>query len=161
VSPPLSASASASDALDQLRAGDAQSDMVGLVFSIPLGRTSERANYRASKETKAQAALYVKQREELVLQEVADAISTAKASFARLEAAQQARQYARDALGAEEQRMAQGNSTVFIVLQLQDDLANAESAELRALADYNQAIALLRFSEGTILDHSRIAVHIQ
>jgi outer membrane protein TolC len=43
-------------------------------------------------------------------------------------------------------------------LSLQNDLTTARSQEIRALADYNKALAELYFSEGTILEKQRITV---
>ena len=41
---------------------------------------------------------------------------------------------------------------MFFVLQLQGDLALAEAAELRAVADYHQGMDRLRYAEGTLLE---------
>jgi len=48
--------------------------------------------------------------------------------------------------------LANGLSTSFIVLQLQETLTAARTAELQALADYNKALAQLTFAEGRSLD---------
>ena len=57
--------------------------------------------------------------------------------------------------------LAGGKSTLFFVLQLQNDLAAARSAEVRARADYNQALSQLRFAEASLLDHLSIDVEIR
>jgi len=67
----------------------------------------------------------VKQREELVLREIDDAIKTARTSLQRVTATREATEYARAALEAEEKKLAGGTSTSFVVLQLQTDLATA------------------------------------
>ncbi len=159
--PPLSPSASLPDAREQISHSDAPSDMVGLVFTLPLGRASERANFRASKHAKAQAELRVRQYEEQVLREISDAVHTARSHFDRVGLTRRARELSVAALEAEEQKLAGGKSTLFFVLQLQNDLASARSAELRARADYNQACSQLRFADGSLLEHLRIRVEIQ
>jgi outer membrane protein TolC len=152
--PFTSASASLSDAFEQLEDAAAPSDMVGVVFSIPLSRKAERANYRATKEMRDQAAVRVRQKEELVLREISDAYEIAESAYMRVGATQRAREYARLALDAEQQKLASGKSSLFVVLQLQGDLAQVEAAEMRARADHNRAISRLHFAEGSLLEVS-------
>ncbi len=154
--PPDNPRAPFSDALGQLERGDTPSDMIGLVFSIPLTRTVERANYRASKEQKKQAELIIKQREELILREISDAIHSARFSYDRVKAARQATEFAQAALQAEEEKLQGGKSSIIFVLQLQADLAAAQAADILARQDYNRAISQLHFAEGTILDRNNI-----
>jgi outer membrane protein TolC len=159
--PPLNPSASLSTARDQISDGDAPSDMLGLVLSVPLGRTAERANFRASKHAKAQAELRVKQFEEQVMREISDAVHTTRSRLDRVALTRRARELSQSALEAEEQKLAGGKSTLFFVLQLQNDLASARSAEVRAKADYNQALSQLYFAEGSLLDQRSVNVEIQ
>lgn len=154
--PPTPPTASLSTALDQIRDADAPNTVVGVVFSMPLSRARERANYQAGKQLKQQAAARVKQQEDLVLREVSDSLATAQSAYAALEAGRRARETAAAALQAEELKLRQGKSSLFIVLQLQGDLAAAESIEIRTRADYLQALAQLRFAEGSLLDHAQV-----
>ena len=154
--PPDHPRAPLSDAIGQFERGEAPNDMIGLIFSIPLTRTVERANYRASKELKKQSELLVKQREELILREVSDAIHSARFSYDRVKAARQATEFAQSALKAEEEKLLGGKSSIIFVLQLQDDLATAHADEALAKADYNRAVSQLHFAEGTILDRNSL-----
>jgi outer membrane protein TolC len=153
---PFTASASLSDTLGQISSGDAPRDMFGIVFSMPLSRRAERNNLKAAKHTRAQTELMLKQKIELVLREISDAFHTARTSYERAKAAHAAADASRNALVAEEKRLAGGTSSIFFVLQLQDDLVKAQLVEVRARADYNKAMAQLRFAEGSSLDESRI-----
>jgi outer membrane protein TolC len=54
-----------------------------------------------------------------------------------------------------------GMSTSFIVLQLQRNLTDARSAEIRALADYHKALVQLAFSEGSVLDRNKVAIEVK
>jgi outer membrane protein TolC len=134
---------------------------VGAIFSVPLTRQAERANYRASKARKGQVGVLVKQREELVLREIDDAIKTARTSLQRVTATREATEYARAALEAEEKKLAGGTSTSFVVLQLQTDLATAAVNELRAKADYNVAVSQLHFVEASLLERHKIQLEIK
>lgn len=154
--PPDQPRADAAEAFDQLSRGDAPSEMIGLVFSVPLGRTAERAQYRAGKKLKQQAELLVKQKEEMVMREVSDAFHSARFSFDRVRSAGVATVQARGALQAEEDRFKGGKSSINFVLQFQSDVAAARLAEAQAKADFHQAMAKLHFAEASILDRHGI-----
>jgi len=161
VLPPQSPSASLPSAREQIADGTSPSDLLGFVFSVPLTLSQERANFRVGKDLKAQAELRVKQSEEQVMREIADAVYTARSCFERVGSARRARELSELALEAEEQKLAGGKSTLFFVLQLQTDLATSRSAELRAKADYNRAVSQLRFAEATLLEHEQVAIEIK
>lgn len=156
--PPAQADASASSAWNQIEDGDAPNHMVGVVFSTPLTRASEKASYRAGKLLQEQAALRLKQKEELILREVSDAVQNARFAWDRAHATRQAREFAASALEAEEQKLAGGKSSLFMVYQLQGDLADAQFAEARARADYNKAVSQLHFAEASLLERYQISV---
>jgi outer membrane protein TolC len=154
--PPLQPDAPFSEAFDQVTRGDAPNDIIGLMLSFPLTRSAERANYRASKEVRQQAQLLVKQREELVLREISDAMHNARFSYDRVQAARRAADFALSALKAEEEKLQAGKSSVMFVLQNQADLAASRTVEVEARQQYNRALSQLRFAEGTILDQHHI-----
>jgi outer membrane protein TolC len=156
VTPPLFTEASLSDAWDQVVEGSAPNHGIGFIFSMPLSRRLERSRFRASHELRAQAELRVKQFEEQVLREIADAHENARYAWERVNLTRQARAFAADALDAEERKLAGGKSTLYVVLQLQGDMAAARSAELRARADYLQALERLHFADGTLLEYHQI-----
>ena len=161
VFPPQTPSASFPVARDQIEDGDSPNDMLGVVFSVPLTLSAERANYRASKNLKAQAELRVKQLEEQVMREISDSVHTVQSRFERVERSRRARELSEAALEAEEQKLTGGKSTLFFVLQLQSDLATSRSAEIRAKADYNRAVSQLRFAEASLLEHGQLAIEIK
>ena len=157
----MSASASLSSARSQIENGDAPTDVVWVVFTLPLGLASERANFRASKQMKEQAELRVKQYEELVMRQISDALHTARAQYDRVTLTRHARELSEAALEAENQKLVGGKSTIFLVLELQSDLATARAAELRAKADYNKAHSQMRFAEASLLEHWRVAIEVK
>jgi outer membrane protein TolC len=159
--PPASASASLSSAFEQIQDGDAPNGLVGIVLSTPLSRSRERATYRAGKQLKEQALLRLKQKEELVMREISDALFNAQAALEGSQASRRALDYARSALEAEEQKLVGGKSTLFFVLQLQTDLATTESAEVRARANYNKAISQLHFAEGSLLERREVRIEVR
>jgi outer membrane protein TolC len=145
-------------AWDQLTHGDAPRDLIGLILTFPLSMQGERANFRESKLLREQANLRVKEKEELIMREVADAIQFARSSYDRLQASREATRFAEQALAAEEQKLIGGKGDVFFVFQSQTDVATARTREILARRDYNVALAQLDFAEGTILDQEKIDI---
>lgn len=154
--PPGFPTASLSGAFDQIEGGDAPNTVVGVVFSMPLSRARERASYKAGKQVREQAEARVKQKEEMVLREVSDALENLRTAYESAGATRGAREFAEAALKAEEQKLVQGKSSLYFVLQLQGELASAESAEIRARANYQRALAQFYFAEGTLLEIAQV-----
>jgi outer membrane protein TolC len=159
--PPDQPQADFSLAWREITAQSAPNSMVGLLFSMPLTLTAERANYKMSKELRKQAELLLRQKEEMVLREIADAADLARSSLDRFLAAQDAARFANEALKAEEQRLQGGTGSTFLVLQAQTEWARSLIAELAARRDYNKALSQLYFTEGTLLERSGIEVQFQ
>jgi HAE1 family hydrophobic/amphiphilic exporter-1 len=90
--------------------------------------------------------------------DIDNAVKQAQSNFESVQATQQARIYAEAALDAEEKKYNVGKSTTFTVLQLQNNLTAARSQEIRALADYNEALANLSQQEGSTLERNGINV---
>lgn len=139
-------------ALRQVRRTDNPYYSYGAQLTIPLGNVGARNSLKSLKVTKEQADLGLKQKEQDVLIQIENSISTARTSLERVDATRQARLYAEEALKAEQMKLEKGKSTSFIVLQLQRDLTSARSGEIRALADYNIALATLAANEGSTLE---------
>lgn len=132
---------------------------VSLVFSIPLGGNRRaRSQYEASKINRAKALLDLKRLEQTILIEVDNAVQNVESSYLQVDATKAAREYAEAALKAEETKLDAGRSTSFVVLQLQRDLTDAQTAELRALVDYNLALVDLWYREGTLLERVGLEV---
>lgn len=139
------------DAMEQVVDGDNPFHSYGAVMSIPLSNRRARENFRSSKDLQAQAELQLRQFRQGVMIGLHDAIQQAQASFERVRATREARQFAEEALAAEEKKLANGKSTSFEVLRLQRDLTQARFDETRALTDYNKALATVRQREGSTL----------
>ena len=155
-----SSGADMSGALDQLRGKDNPFWTVGGRMSLPLGNTGARHNYRAAKVTLQQATLQLKQFQQRILISIENDVAVAQTDFLRARATREARIYAAAALDAEQKKLDNGKSTSFTVLQLQSNLTAAQSAEIRALADYNIALAQLALDEGTTLERRHVALDV-
>lgn len=145
-----------SDAFGQFRRGDNPFYSFGAQLTIPLSQQSTRNNLKAAKAGRQQLDLQVKALEQTIIVGIEDAIAVANTSFARVGATREARLYAEAALDAEQKKLESGKSTSFEVLRLQRDLTQARSTEIRALADYNIALAAVAFNEGTTLERRHV-----
>ncbi len=140
-----------SDAMGQVSDGSAPRHTYGAVLTFPLSNRRARETHRVSKDERAQAELRLRQFRQQVMVGVSDAIQQAQSSFQRVGATRAARQFAEEALSAEEKKLANGKSTSFEVLRIQRDLTQARFDETRAYTDYNKALATVRQREGSTL----------
>jgi outer membrane protein TolC len=145
-----------SGALEQVREGSSPFHSYGLVLSVPLTGRSTRESYRAAKAEREQSGLRLRQLEQEIMLQIDDAVKTVETNFERVGATRQAREFAEVALQAEQAKFENGKVTSFFVLQLQRDLTTARSEEIRALAEYNKALAQLALREGTVLERHQI-----
>jgi outer membrane protein TolC len=150
-----------SDALGQISGRDNPFYSYGVSVSIPLANTSARNSYKSAKVTKEQLELQLRKLEQGILITIENAMANARISFERVSVTHQATQYAEDALKAEQTKLEKGKSTSFVVLQLQSNLTAARSAEIRALADYNIALARLAQNEGSTLERRNIELSVK
>ena len=150
-----------SDAMGQIADRDNPFWSFGAQLSIPLGQTGARNNLKIAKASQEQMALTLKQQEQQTLILIENAIANARSSYERVDATRQFRLYAEAALDAEQKKLESGKSTSFVVLQLQKDLTDASSAEIRALADYNITLANLALAEGSTFERRKINLEIK
>jgi outer membrane protein TolC len=148
-------------AFDDLARGDNPQYSAGVVMRIPLGNISARNRYRSGQAEKQQGLLLYKQLEQDIMVQIDDAIKLAQSAFQRVEATRQARRSAEAAFNAEQRRLEAGKSTSFFVLQFQRDLTAAQFEEIRALAEYNIALAQLAFREGTTFERHRLEIDLR
>jgi outer membrane protein TolC len=149
------------DAMDQFSGRDNPFWTVGGQMSIPLGNRSARYNYKTAKATQERINLQLKQLQQRIMILIEDSIATAQVAFQRVKATREARSFAAAALDAEQKKLESGKSTSFEVLRLQRDLTTAASSEIRALADYNVALARLAQTEGSTLERRRVNMSFQ
>lgn len=146
------------DSLDSLSRQDQNRWSIGAVLSIPLGNRAARNNRKAAKETFKQMELGLISTQQSIVIEVENAITLARSNYEQIPARRQATLFAEAALDAEQKKLDNGRSTSFFVLQFQRDLTEARSEEIRALTAYNNALAQLYYSEGTILERNQVIV---
>jgi len=150
-----------SDALGQFNEGNRPYYTYGGKMSIPLGNRAARSTLKSDKAVEQQDLLKLKQLEQNVMVEIDNAVKQAQSAWESVDATKQARVYAEAALDAEQKKYAVGKSTTFTVLQLQNNLTSARSAEIRAQANYQEALTNLAQQEGTTLERRSVDITVK
>jgi outer membrane protein TolC len=147
-----------SDAFGQYAQGNRPYYSYGGKISLPLDNLAARSTYKADKAVEQQDLLKLKQLEQNIMVAIDNAIGVARSDYANVAATKQARIYEEAALDAEQKKYAVGKSTTFTVLQLQNSVTAARSAEIRALASYQEALTSLAQQEGSTLERRGVDV---
>ncbi len=126
--------------------------LVQLQMEFPLRNRTAQANLARSEIAAAQLERQRQQLEQRIESEVRDALQAVRSSEHRLEAATSQRRYALEQYESEQRRFESGLSTVFLMLERQTVHVTSQALELRARADFNQAIAQLERSIGGTLE---------
>jgi outer membrane protein len=130
---------------------------VGININLPLRNTTAKAQLgRALTEGKQIDAQ--KQRSLQTIEvEVRNALQAVETAKRRVEAAKNSRVNAELQLASEQRKFDAGQSTNFFVLDRQNALSAAQGRELRALTDYNKAVAELQRAISTTLTINNIS----
>ena len=130
----------------------------GVKFSYPLGNRSAKSKLSASRLEKAQLILGIKDLEKKIILEVRESARQLKTDSKRIKAATVAKKLAEEKLKAEETKFEVGLSTSFNVLTFQEDLAEAQSNEIKTIIDYKQSRVLFRKSIASTLKHHDVTL---
>jgi outer membrane protein len=133
----------------------------GIQLVFPLGNRNARESLKQGKLEQERLLLSYKRIEQNLMRDIDISIRSARTNLERVNAAKKQREFAAQALDAEEKKLANGKSTSFQVLQLQRDLTTAEASEISAKSDYNKELYRLSFTEGDILNKLGILLDIR
>ncbi len=150
-----------SGAFNQIAEGSRPSYSYGAQLTFPIGNTGARATYRKSKLAIEQYVVALKKMEQTIMTTIDNDINQARSSYQQVAATRAAREYAADALDAEQKKLQSGKSTTYTVLQMQRDLTTARGNEIQALATYNKALAQLSLDEGSTLQRLHINLEVK
>ncbi|MCR4397101.1 MAG: TolC family protein, partial [Candidatus Saccharicenans sp.] len=131
---------------------------VNFTLTVPLAEVISRSKLALARTELAEAQAKQKAREQQAMLEVSEAVNNIETLAKSVEAYRVAREYAEKLLEAETRKLAVGLTTNYFVLDAQEKLAAARSAELKALVDYNLAQARLEKVLGTILENKKVSL---
>jgi outer membrane protein len=147
--------------LKNLFTQDFRTWQVGVQLSFPWRNRTAKANLGRSLAEQRQLDARQRQLVENVQVDVRNALQAVVASKQRYEAAQAAELAAQAQYSGELERYRAGLSTNFVVLQRQIDLSVARGNKVRALTDYNKALADLQRVTGMTLTSNNVQVSSQ
>lgn len=136
----VSTGAGYSDALSQIFGLDTPTWNIQANFTYPLGMAAAKANLARTRLTLEQSQTSLKAQELTVATDLTNAGLQVQNTYKALLAAQKARELAERQADAEQTKFEVGMSTNFTVVQQQQAMTSARTAELRALLTYIKAL---------------------
>jgi outer membrane protein TolC len=124
---------------------------VGVNLTIPLRDRQVQADQLRSDLEYRQAQMSLQQTENLIMLQVRQAEFALEQNWGALQAAISARDYAAEALDAEQKKLVMGASTSTLVLQASSNLTQAESNVLAAATNYEKSKVQLDLSTAQTL----------
>jgi len=144
------------DSLDLMIDKSFEDHVVGLSVEVPLGNSAAKSRLNQAIYTRLQRLATKDQRVAQIENEVYNALDQLEANWQRVLASGRAALLEGRVLEAEQRQFDLGLRTSTDVLDAQARYANARSAEIRALAEYQIAQVDIAFATGMLLGASRV-----
>ena len=146
------------DSIRQLYHADFKQWSGTVSFSYPLGNHQANAVLAERRFAVSTARQNMALQRQGVIEDVRGAVRGLEAGAKSIAAALKARELAERNLDAEQKKFANGMSTNFQVLKIQDDLTAARNAELQARVGYRQALVGYQVAIGGLLDAMGVSI---
>lgn len=130
----------------------------GFSLNIPLRNRAAQADYVTSMLEIRQSELNLQKQINQVRVDVQNAVIGLQQARVRYEAAVEARKLSQATFEGDQKKYDLGASTPYQVVQDQRDLANAQSSEVQAMANYSHARIALEQAIGSTLDVNHISL---
>jgi len=144
------------DSLDLLFDKRFEDHRVGFQLFVPLGNKASRSRMQQALYLRRQRLATRDSRQALIELEVLNAIDQVEANWQRVLASRQRAILDGRLFGAEQRQFELGLQTATDVLQAQANFANAQSAEIAALTEYQISLVDLAFATGTLLGAAKV-----
>ena len=125
---------------------------VGLSFSFPIGNTTRRARLSQARAATRGAEFQVRDTRTVVLLDVDQAYTDLVTARKQVDAADKALSFRQKSMDAEMAKLENGMSTSFFVLQRQDELDQARTADLEARINAEKARTNLERAMGRLVE---------
>jgi outer membrane protein len=129
-----------------------------LTLTLPLRNRSAQADNARSLLVQRQLETQMQQLRNAALLDVRNTYIALTQDRAQVEAASKARELQQQTFDSEQKKYQLGASTVYLVIQTQRDLINAQGQELRALANLEEAKANYERALGRTLEVNRVTI---
>jgi outer membrane protein len=131
---------------------------VSLNVQIPIRNRSAQADNQRAILTQRWLEAQLQQLKNAAMLDVRNTYIALTQDRAQVDAASKARELQQQTFDAEQKKYQLGASTVYLVIQTQRDLINAQGRELRALADLAEAKANYERAVGRTLEVNRVTI---
>jgi outer membrane protein len=131
---------------------------VGVAISLPLHNRTAKANLAGARIQTEQLEASYRSQDQAVEMDVRNAAQAVDTAQKRMIASTRARESADQQLAGEQKLYEVGRSTTFLLLQRQNELTIARTAELQAQTDYNKALADLQRATAATLRVNNVVV---
>lgn len=132
--------------------------VAGLTIEIPLRNRTAKGNLAVAQAQRDQLVASINSEQQAVELDVRNTVQTLETARRTVLTARDARASAELQLAGELQLFQVGQSTTFLVFQRENTLATARNTELRAEADFNNALADLQRATGTSLHANDVII---
>ena len=133
----------------------------GVTVNLPFRNTTARAQLGRALVDADRIRTQREQLEQLIQVDVRNALQLVRTAESRLRAAASARSASEQQYASEQRKLDAGQSTVFLVLERQTQLATARGNELRAQTELNKAVAELQRATGNALEQNRVQLRLK
>lgn len=132
--------------------------VVGVVIEIPFKNRRAKADLAGARVAESQIGVATRMQEQTIEVEVRNAAQGVESARQRVISARNTRENAELQQRGEHGLYEVGRSTTFLLFQRENQLTSARSLELRALTDYNKALADLQRATSTMLRANNVVV---
>jgi outer membrane protein TolC len=147
-------------AVDDLFSGDNLQWSIGFKFELPWGNRTERGKYRSANLQVSQLDASIQNLRLLIIQDTRNALREVQTNWQRLASTRETTRFRRKSLEAEEKKFEVGVSTAHDVLEFEEELAEAEAGERRAVTDYTLSLSNLLRATGSLLKVRNVQVAV-
>ncbi len=138
--------------------GDFYSYTIGIKIEFPIENRLAKSQYSKARVKVAQSLTSLKNRENIIINEVRDAVRLVRTTSKVIDTAIASRRLAEEKLKAEEKKYRVGMSTTHDLLEFQDDLAKAESTLAFAQSEHSKSLANLSRIMGVLLENKGLTL---
>lgn len=147
-----------SDAFDQVTGGDFPGWSVGLELGVPIQNRSARARATIAELAVDEGLMGIERIRQLITTEVRLAVRALETSSQELASARTSVRLQTANLDAERKKFVNGLSTSFQILEVEEDLTQSRSREVRAVTGYRRALVEYYRAMGKLLEHSGVEI---
>jgi outer membrane protein TolC len=148
----------AGDSLSQVFRNVYPSYSLGVNLSIPIRNRTAQADAARALIEERQYRVQLQQKINQAQQDVRNAVIAVNQARLRIDAAKESTAAFKETLEGEQKKFHAGESTPFLVIQRERDVATAEGTEAQARDDYAKALTQYATATGTILDKFNIEI---